>query len=129
MFIILFGSQASQKQTPLSDTDIAIYSDNPLSYIEQGNLIIDFEQQYKTPVDLVILNDIIETNPVLAYNIMFTGKVIQCDSTAQYNAVKFRVLQHYLDTVELRNHFMRKFEERVRQRSEKREKNERIFND
>ena len=114
MFTILFGSQASRKQTPLSDTDIAIYSDKPLSYLEQGNLILDFEEKYKPPVDLVILNDIIGTSPVLAYNIMFYGKLIQCDDEEQFKAVKFKVLQHYLDTVELREHFMQKFEERVK---------------
>ena len=113
MFTILFGSQATKNQTPLSDTDIAVYTDEELSYLDQGNLILEFEQQYKTKVDLVILNDIMDTEPSLAYNVMFHGKLIQCDDDEQYKLIKYKVLQHYLDTTELRERFLREFEKRV----------------
>ena len=127
MFTILFGSQANGKTTPLSDTDIAIYTDKPLSYLDQGNLILGFEQRYKTKVDLVILNEVIDDNPSLSYDIMFHGKILQCNDYEQYNIIKYRVLQHYLDTAELRHHFMKEFEKRIIDRGSK--KNDEIGSD
>jgi len=103
MFKILFGSFARTKQTTMSDIDLAIYSDEPMSLLQQGSLIMDLEEEHGRKVDLVNLNNVIHTNPALAYNILFGGKLIECNNVQQYQEIKFYTLRNYLDSQHLRD--------------------------
>jgi len=102
-FTILFGSRATGNHFPFSDTDIAIYVDKPMSYLERGSMIFELEEKYKTDVDLVILNEVIEENPLLAYNIITQGELIEYDDYDQYAEVKAKIFKYYFDTEPLRN--------------------------
>lgn len=55
-FALLFGSYASKRYTALSDIDIAIYLNRPISLIEQGDIISLLEERLENRVDLIILN-------------------------------------------------------------------------
>lgn len=102
-FTIFFGSRATGNNFPFSDTDIALYVDKPMSYLERGAMIYELEEKYKTDVDLVILNEVIEENPLLAYNIITQGKLIEYDDYNQYAEVKTKIFKYYFDTEPLRN--------------------------
>lgn len=55
-FILLFGSKAEGKDTPESDTDIAVYADHVLSENEKIALAFEFSSILKTEnIDLVDL--------------------------------------------------------------------------
>ena len=101
-FVILFGSQVKERTIPLSDVDLALDTESPLSLLSRGRLIAELEMIIKTDVDLLDLNRIVSDNPRLAHEIFSTGKVIHMKDREAYLQRKEEMLRRYLDTQPLR---------------------------
>jgi len=93
----LFGSQAREETTALSDTDIGIYLDESepgkrvgfyLTLLDELSRIIRDGE-----VDLIYLND---ASPLLAYNIIH-GRLIYCSDEAKRVAFEAEIISRYLD--------------------------------
>ncbi len=69
-FMVLFGSYAAGKQTPLSDVDIAVYYDAPEE--ERFRFQVAASGSLPDNVDLKIFQDL----PVLLQNEVISGKVL-----------------------------------------------------
>lgn len=98
----LFGSRATGKVGALSDYDFAIFFDEKkvssnqflktkLKIIQQLKLIVKNDK-----IDFVILN---EANPVLAMNIISSGKLIFCRSNIFRINLEAEIMNQYLDRV------------------------------
>jgi len=99
-FVVLFGSYAEQKETPVSDLDIAVYlKRQPLSYHEFAELYFSLAEIFpQFEVDLAILNT---ADPLFRYEITRKGRLLYGDELAylEYKAFAFK---DYIDTANLR---------------------------
>ncbi len=96
-FVILFGSQITNKTRFGSDLDIAIYFKSEPELLELGDLYNKLEKIIGIRIDLVKLNNLYETNPELAFNIMNDGILILNNDAQQYKDYKRRVILRYMD--------------------------------
>ena len=98
--LYLFGSQATGKQGPLSDVDVAVLLDekriSPKSFFRfRLDLIVAATGACRRPdVDVVILN---EATPVLKYEVVRNGRVIYERDHASRIEFEAGAVQHYLD--------------------------------
>lgn len=91
--IYLFGSYAEDKQTPVSDIDLAVLLDRdfpPGRYFEKKlELLAKITQLLKTDeVDLVILN---QAPPVLSYRVLSKGRLLFEKENGKVQRVNFQV--------------------------------------
>jgi predicted nucleotidyltransferase len=97
VFGLLFGSMAKNNLRYGSDIDIAIYFNNAPTLYETGNLNLRIEEVINYKLDLVELNNLDKTNPVLAYSVISDGIVIINKDEKIFNEYKKSVLMRYLD--------------------------------
>lgn len=97
--ILLFGSQARDRATPLSDHDIAIFID-PLEFAQfslQQHLALANELETvlaRTPLNLVTLNDA----PIaLAYRVLKDAKILAARKFDAYEAFRAKKWMEYFD--------------------------------
>lgn len=114
-FAYLFGSQAKNSAGELSDIDIAVYLDKNLDEYkrfsirleliseagslagpvrEQSSLAAFFNGVKTNKIDLVILND---ADIFLAYQVIFSGKVIYCRDELTRIRYEAKILSLYFD--------------------------------
>ncbi|MCF7917019.1 MAG: MerR family transcriptional regulator [Candidatus Omnitrophica bacterium] len=97
-FAYLFGSKVTGKSGPLSDIDLAVFLDLNLDKDKRFQIRIELisrlSSAYKKEVDLIVLND---TFNLLAYNIIFEGKVIYNIDEAQRVKFEAKVMSLYFD--------------------------------
>jgi hypothetical protein len=80
-----------------SDIDIALYFENEPGIYELGNLVNRLEEEIKNKVDIIGLNNLDKTNPLLAQSILSTGKLIYNIDDKTHNNFKRAVFLQYLD--------------------------------
>ena len=100
LFAYLFGSYANGQANALSDVDIAVYASAALSTEHHEQLLsalIDLLR--RRSVDLI---DLRAAPPVLAYEVITTGKPLFVKDTDEQNHFERRVFLHYFDTHYLR---------------------------
>lgn len=100
----LFGSQAHDRTTALSDVDIAVlfsstispktYSDRQVELITQFMSILS-----RNDIDVVVLN---AAPPLLCYKAIEVGQIILCSSEKERVHFEVSALRDYLDTKNLR---------------------------
>lgn len=103
----LFGSVAEEKQTRLSDLDVAVLVEpnrlqeldqEPLGY--QAAITTDLMALLRTnDVDVVILN---HATPLLAYEVVKYGIKVFCRDEAERIRFEVHTFQQYVDTKPLR---------------------------
>ena len=97
-FAILFGSIATDEQSPISDIDIAVYVDETKVddlFKFQLKLLGAFNDCFKTDeIDLVILN---EAPPALKYEIIKKGILVFCRNENVYDEFYLRAMKEYFD--------------------------------
>lgn len=99
-FILLFGSQAAAKESPLSDIDLAIYVD-PEKYgnrayhlqVEVGLLLS--RKLKRDDIDIVILND---ATPTLRFEAIKNGHILYMKDESEYEDYVVRTLSEYYDS-------------------------------
>lgn len=112
--LIIFGSQASGKTTPVSDIDVAVKlrkgaEASKLELIYQLDSLLNGKD-----IDLVILTD--DTDPLLLYEIFLNGKLLYEKSPGIFDAGRLRAWKLYIDTERLRmlqKKYLKEFVERV----------------
>lgn len=98
VFAYLFGSHARGTPTSLSDIDIALFVEKPLSKSERFDVRLKLSSQISTIVgkecDITLIND----SPIqLAYEIIKHGKILFCKDRDTRIAVETEILSKYLD--------------------------------
>lgn len=101
-FSILFGSFADEKATGASDVDLAVHFSRELDLLELGRLVSSLESFLGRKVDITVLNELYRKDPVFAYEIISTGKVIFCRNNLGFIRFKERTFARYLDLQPLR---------------------------
>lgn len=98
--LYLFGSQATGKNGPLSDIDVAVLLDerkvSPKRFFRfRLDLIAATTRVCQQPdVDVVILN---EATPVLKYEVVRAGRLVYERDRSLRIEFEARAIQHYLD--------------------------------
>ncbi|MEG8989123.1 nucleotidyltransferase domain-containing protein [Ignavibacteria bacterium 4148-Me] len=112
-FAYLFGSRANNNIRLGSDLDIAVYFENEPSLDEIGKLSSELEILTSCEIDLIKLNNLYDTNPELAYNIIKDGILIFHRNINIANEFKKNAILRYLDFKPLRDKFHNLFLERL----------------
>jgi len=112
-FAYLFGSRVNNNIRFGSDLDIAVYFDNEPSLDEIGKLSSELEISTNCEIDLIKLNNLYNTNPELAYNIIKDGILIFHKDINIVNEFKKNAILRYLDFKPLRDKFHNLFLERL----------------
>ena len=112
-FALLFGSYARDKQTTLSDIDIAIYTSHPIGLLEQGNILSVLEERLGKKIDLILLNGLEKENAKMAFNIVDNHKVILNKQQQKYIDFKANTYKYYLDLKPMYEMFDNALRERI----------------
>lgn len=113
-FAILFGSFARKKETPVSDVDLDIFVSSPIDLLTLGRLSSDLERMTRRNVDILVLNEILDRSPKIAYQVVASGRLIACRNPKGYVDFKTQAILRFLDTAYLRDTIDEAFLERVR---------------
>lgn len=103
VFAFLFGSYAEDRATDISDMDVGIYTDNVLSLTDIGLITAHIEKIAQKKTDLLILNSMYKTKPVLAFEVISMGNLIFCKDPAKLTEFKKNVFLYYADSQPLRD--------------------------
>lgn len=117
VFALLFGSFAENRAMNISDIDIGIYTNRPITLLEIGLIVTRIEKIAKTKVDLIVLNNLYKKKSVLAFEIVSKGQLIFCRDHENFIKFKKDTFIYYLDTAMLRDTIDKSFKKRL---SEKR---------
>jgi predicted nucleotidyltransferase len=101
IFVVLFGSFATNKQKTDSDVDIAVLKTNniPLLANEKEELISTFFRTFKRPVDII---DLSQTHVPLLQEILTKGKIIISRTPAVREKIVHRMIYEVADFLPLR---------------------------
>ena len=113
VFADVFGSRASGKVGFASDIDIGVHFSPPAELLRIGELTSELEAILPATVDLVDLNGLPRTHPLLAYNILQNHRLVFSRDDTTYNRFKEESLHHYLDFAHVIEASNRAFEERI----------------
>ena len=91
---ILFGSVANYSETPESDLDIAVASEETLNISDKRSMIEAFAVALGRPVDLI---DLQTTNGTLLHQILTKGRLIFCNDHFLYAEIMKRMLFNQSD--------------------------------
>ncbi|MCF6269710.1 MAG: nucleotidyltransferase domain-containing protein [Melioribacteraceae bacterium] len=75
-FALIFGSFNSEAFSEMSDIDVAVNFKIEVDLIEVGEIVSSLEKTANRKIDIVILNDLLNKNPLLAYNIISNSKLL-----------------------------------------------------
>jgi predicted nucleotidyltransferase len=90
----LFGSAQAGEVSEGSDVDIAVLTEQPLSFVEQLEILSRLRRQLQfDEIDLVVLN---EANPILRFEAV-SGKLLFCRDRQQMAAFVSLVAREYED--------------------------------
>jgi hypothetical protein len=106
LFAYLFGSFASEKSTPMSDIDIAVYTTEKKLYDKRLQILGDLALIFKTDeIDLVLLNT---ASPALRMKILQNKKILA--DNAPFS-------RHIYESITMRSYFdFSKIEKRILER-------------
>lgn len=95
--LILFGSHATGKFTTLSDIDIAFFSNKPLSFAEESDLLYLLNRLVGSEeIDLVNFEN---ASIPIKYKILSEGKIIFSRDLAEIADLKEMIIPLYFDFV------------------------------
>lgn len=99
--VILFGSQATEKSSENSDTDIAVLSNQRLSFEEKIELKEKLSLELQVSEDKLDLIDLSSASPLLQYQVAQNGKLIRGKAE---DFLRFKVLawKRYQNTAKFR---------------------------
>jgi hypothetical protein len=113
-FAYLFGSYAENKDKKDSDIDVAVY----LSGIQEGeffryklDLKIELEDEFKAPVDVVIMNS---APPLLNHEVFKNGVIVKNINPAALSQFRVKNFYYYLDQMYIINSYLKSSKERIR---------------
>ncbi len=112
-FALLFGSTADATSNTLSDVDVAVYTNRPIDFLEQGYLVSTLEEVVDKPIDLVLLNDLYKHHPKLAFNIVDKHRVILNNSKEKYIDFKTYTYKYYFDQKQMYSMFDKSLRTRI----------------
>lgn len=112
-FAFIFGSRIKNTQRFQSDLDIAVYFSREPELLEIGNLMNELEKTSVVNVDLVILNELYNKHPELAYNIIREGVLLVSNNSSLLTAYKRSVFLQYFDTKPLLDMYHQRFLQRL----------------
>ncbi len=112
-FAVLFGSAATGTLLPMSDVDVGIYVTRDLPLEELGVLISRLEKAVGRSVDVVVVNDLPRTSPLLAFESVVKGRLLFARDMNRYVEFKTRCMLAYMDTEPLRRMVDEAFRRRV----------------
>lgn len=81
LFALVFGSAVKHRLTPLSDIDIAVAAERPLSYPQKIALMLSLSESLSREIDLIDLRTV---DGLILQQALCTGVVVKKDSTALY---------------------------------------------
>jgi uncharacterized protein len=81
LFAVVFGSAAKNRLTPLSDIDIAVAAEYPLSYQQKTALILSLSKALSREIDLIDLQTV---SGLVLQQALCTGVAVKKHSTALY---------------------------------------------
>ncbi|OGC24218.1 hypothetical protein A3J90_05365 [candidate division WOR-1 bacterium RIFOXYC2_FULL_37_10] len=109
--LYLFGSMATQRQTALSDVDMAFYTKDGLSSDAKLKLHRDFSGLLKR--DDIDLTDLKRANPLTSYKAIKEGVLLYCSDDELKQILEYKIQTKYLDTMYLREEFHRNLEKTI----------------
>ncbi len=98
-FILLMGSQATEKKGPMSDIDIAVYVNPELYASDNLNIQLTFgtllsKRLKRDDIDIVVLND---ATPSMRYSALKNGIILYMTDEGEYEDYLVRALAEYYD--------------------------------
>lgn len=96
--IVLFGSQVKGRTHPGSDTDVAIWMEQPLSAEERLALWSALTKLFEAEVDLTVLN---RAEPLLLYQVASTGTLLYEAQDLAWENLKSYSYRRYWDSTKL----------------------------
>ncbi len=112
--LVLFGSQAGEKERPASDVDLAVKMRSGVE-LSKLDLIYNLGGPFEgKEIDLVVLT--IDTDPVLLNEIFSRGKPLYEERPGSFEEEKLRAWKLYLDTEKLRlmqKEYLKRFAEKL----------------
>ena len=112
-FAFLFGSYAEDKSTDISDIDVGIYTGKVVTLKDIGLITAHLEKVTQRKTDLLILNGLYKTKPVLAFEVISRGDLIFCRDSRMLTEFKTNVFMYYFDTKPLRDMIDKAFRKRL----------------
>ena len=103
LFAFLFGSYAEERATNISDIDVGIYTDEDVSLTDIGLITAGLEKTTRKKTDVLILNHLYKTRPVLSFEVISRGDLIFCRDSKKLVEFRKNVFLYYLDTKPLRD--------------------------
>ncbi|RJQ17467.1 MAG: nucleotidyltransferase domain-containing protein [Nitrospiraceae bacterium] len=113
LFAFLFGSYAEDRATGISDIDVGIYTNKAVSLTDIGLMTAHLEKISRKKTDLLILNSLYKTKPVLAFEVIAKGRLIFCRDHETLTEFKKNVFLYFIDTKPLRDMIDRSFRKRL----------------
>lgn len=100
-FAYLFGSFA--KNDVYRDIDVAIFFKSKPDLLKLGEIQAELQSLIpETPVDMLLLNDLINKKPVLAQQVITKGALLINNDPENHGQFKEKTMQVYFDTAYLR---------------------------
>lgn len=99
--IILFGSKARGTAGKISDTDVAVLADQPLSLEEKNTFREEIAKKLSVSDENVDLVDLFDAPPLLAHQVGETGTLLE-GTQFEFNRFRIRAWKQYLDTAKFR---------------------------
>ena len=112
-FAYLIGSLARDKARFGSDLDIAVYFEDKPNLLDIGMLVNELEKVTEYNVDLILLNDLYNSNPKLAYSVIGEGDLLLCRNEKLLISYKANTYMEYFDFKPAADLFYRKLRERI----------------
>ena len=99
--LILFGSRARGTQGRMSDTDVAVLADRPLTMKDKGMVAEQIAPALHVSEDAIDIVDLQNASPLLQYHVAEEGKLLR---GTVFDFTRFKVLawKRYLDTARFR---------------------------
>lgn len=123
LFIVFFGSFARAGYERFRDIDLAVYMTEVPELMRIGHLVSELQHLTGHKVDVVVLNGLYETNPVLSQEIVGRNKMIpntRIKSAAQiadlFAAYCVRSINTFEDTAPLRRRMNEAFRKRMKEK-------------
>ncbi|WP_456433325.1 type VII toxin-antitoxin system MntA family adenylyltransferase antitoxin [Nitratifractor sp.] len=112
-FALLFGSFADDSAHGMSDIDIAVSLRSPMELLEMGALIAQLESLTRRRVDLLVVNDLPEERPKLAFSIVQSHRILLIRDEEAYIDFKERTYRNYFDQEAMFRQFDESFVRKV----------------
>ena len=112
-FALLFGSQAEERSTPLSDVDIGLHFTEEPDLLRVGSIVSDIENVTNRKVDVAVLNGLYRKKPAFCFELLKTTKPILVEDEDAYVEFKTNTFIYYLDVKPMLEKMKKQFLKRI----------------